>query len=233
MKLPESLTKVTTLSKTLALVLFIVLPFSGFHFGRVYQKSVTPIEIKEFTIATSVTPTPSLTTTQSPSTESIVINEKIDKDWQKFTFKNDPVFKQDELNGYVEHGTLATFSLQIPEVWKQTANGDRYFENNEGKKQLEFNPGVIAKETIKSCKWDFEDDKSPAIISRSSKTIGKYKTEITIRKSTPDGLNIKEWYPNIYCVDMGEKAFQLTFYEYELGKGDKKMFEKVIASIKI
>jgi len=44
-KLPESLTTVTPLSKTLAMILFVLLPFIGFYFGTLYQKSVTPAEI--------------------------------------------------------------------------------------------------------------------------------------------------------------------------------------------
>jgi hypothetical protein len=39
-KLPKELTTVTKLSKILALALFILLPFSGFYIGRIYQKSI-------------------------------------------------------------------------------------------------------------------------------------------------------------------------------------------------
>ena len=39
MALPKSWTTVTTLSKTIALILFIALPFLGFYFGMQYQKN--------------------------------------------------------------------------------------------------------------------------------------------------------------------------------------------------
>lgn len=42
MELPKSLTTVTPISKYLALVLFILLPFVGFYAGMKYQKSITP-----------------------------------------------------------------------------------------------------------------------------------------------------------------------------------------------
>jgi hypothetical protein len=42
MTLPKSFTTVTTLSKTLAMLLFIALPFIGFQMGREYQKKITP-----------------------------------------------------------------------------------------------------------------------------------------------------------------------------------------------
>lgn len=43
MKLPTYMTTVTGLSKSLALILFVALPFIGFYFGVRYQKSVTPV----------------------------------------------------------------------------------------------------------------------------------------------------------------------------------------------
>ena len=43
MKLTQSLTTVTRLSKILAAVLFVTLPFVGFYLGMEYQKGITPI----------------------------------------------------------------------------------------------------------------------------------------------------------------------------------------------
>lgn len=39
-KLPKELTTVTRLSKALALILFVALPFTGFYYGRLYQQSL-------------------------------------------------------------------------------------------------------------------------------------------------------------------------------------------------
>ncbi len=40
MNLPKELTTVTRLSKTLAMILFVALPFVGFYYGRMYQQSM-------------------------------------------------------------------------------------------------------------------------------------------------------------------------------------------------
>lgn len=40
MKLSKKWTTVTPLSKTIALALFIALPFIGFHLGRMYQYTI-------------------------------------------------------------------------------------------------------------------------------------------------------------------------------------------------
>src|SRR5271166_2512755 len=42
MTLPKSLTTVTTLSKILAMALFIIFPFVGFYLGMKYQEKITP-----------------------------------------------------------------------------------------------------------------------------------------------------------------------------------------------
>lgn len=56
MKLPESFTKVTLLSKILAILLFVSLPFIGFYFGVKYQQSInTPISSL---IKSNTAPTP-------------------------------------------------------------------------------------------------------------------------------------------------------------------------------
>ena len=47
MQLPNSLTKVTTFSKILAMVLFVTLPFTGFFLGYQYRKATTIPKVKE------------------------------------------------------------------------------------------------------------------------------------------------------------------------------------------
>lgn len=47
MPLPKSTTTVTTLSKLLAAILFIALPFIGFWVGMEYQKLLTSTEINK------------------------------------------------------------------------------------------------------------------------------------------------------------------------------------------
>ncbi len=56
MALPKSLTTVTTFSKTLAMILFILLPFVGFYLGIQYQKMTTPQT--PAVIRSAVAPTP-------------------------------------------------------------------------------------------------------------------------------------------------------------------------------
>jgi hypothetical protein len=83
MNLPENFTKVTRLSKTLALILFIILPSIGFYLGTLFQKQITPkispetrVVYKDKT-AENTTPIPTVTPT--------VIEENSQKIFDKFT----------------------------------------------------------------------------------------------------------------------------------------------------
>ncbi|MDO8658096.1 MAG: hypothetical protein Q7K55_05120 [Candidatus Levybacteria bacterium] len=73
MKLPKELTTVTILSKTIALIMFILLPFIGFMLGIRYQEMVDLIERQELynnltSINRTPTPTPEKNSTIDTST---------------------------------------------------------------------------------------------------------------------------------------------------------------------
>ena len=59
MTLPKSFTTVTPLSKTLAAILFVVLPFFGFYLGIQYQKGVSPNQ-EQIKVQTRIAPSTSL-----------------------------------------------------------------------------------------------------------------------------------------------------------------------------
>jgi hypothetical protein len=63
-KISKAWTTVTPLSKALALLLFIALPFIGFYLGMEYQKRISPQLIKSNTDVPSHTISP----TASPNT---------------------------------------------------------------------------------------------------------------------------------------------------------------------
>ena len=59
MELPKPLVTVTTLSKILEGILFVLLPFTGFYLGMKYQTSISPKANEDITnVATTPTKTP-------------------------------------------------------------------------------------------------------------------------------------------------------------------------------
>ena len=75
MKLPKNFTTVTPLSKTLAMVFFILLPFLGFYVGMLYQKQADIVT--QFVIQPQNAPSPSLSALSSMSDWKTYTNQKI------------------------------------------------------------------------------------------------------------------------------------------------------------
>lgn len=73
MILPKELRTITPLSKGLAMILFIVLPFLGFYLGMQYQQSqdLLPLQVKEQSINIPIN---KITPTSSESTDTSTIN---------------------------------------------------------------------------------------------------------------------------------------------------------------
>jgi hypothetical protein len=72
-KLPKSLTTVTTLSKTLAAVLFITFPFLGFYLGMQYEKGINSSTITP----PDTNPTPTNNSVFEPSGQACTDEAKI------------------------------------------------------------------------------------------------------------------------------------------------------------
>ena len=79
MTLPKSLTTVTTLSKVLAGILFVALPFLGFYGGMRYQTSVTPAQLPPEKACAScqtqknISPTPMPTPMPTQSKQDVLL----------------------------------------------------------------------------------------------------------------------------------------------------------------
>lgn len=99
MKLPKELTKVTTLSRSLALILFIALPFMGFYSGRLYQQSLSNYLLPEQISR----PLPQVQTDSLTSTDSAT--------WKEF---KDPARK---------------YSLNFPQNWLISFGQSPYYKD--------------------------------------------------------------------------------------------------------
>lgn len=82
MKLPESFTTVTSLSKTIAIYLFVSLPFTGFYFGVKYQKQISQQSEQvncpsvSYTALTTPTVIPTVTNTLATVTPILTPSDK-------------------------------------------------------------------------------------------------------------------------------------------------------------
>ena len=139
--LPKSLTTVTTLSKTLALILFIALPFIGFALGMKYEdaKNITNISEDNMSSSTMSKPSPKLVVEKN-----IVDNEIFDLwpiSYQQLSYKDD----------------YCGLSFKFPQrtrnfLWIVDASKDRTFISYEGRespdKELDHSVVVFAQDLL-------------------------------------------------------------------------------------
>lgn len=102
MNLPKELTTVTKLSKAIALVLFVVLPFIGFYVGRIYQKSVDQYLL--------TSPAPAINT--DPTIQQKQLNPPVQtQSWKEF---KDPSGK---------------YQFNFPDNWLISFENSRYYKD--------------------------------------------------------------------------------------------------------
>lgn len=101
MKLPKELTTVTPLSKYLAMLVFIIMPFIGFFYGMQYQETLDLIERQQMEtnllIHRAPTPTP------LPA-EASVTEDDITANWKTYTIPNILTFKYPQ--NYIVKNTM-------------------------------------------------------------------------------------------------------------------------------
>ncbi|MBN1263442.1 MAG: hypothetical protein JW991_03730 [Candidatus Pacebacteria bacterium] len=124
-----------------------------------------------------------------------------------------------------------SFSIEYPADW--TCNNGVF--SSKGKKIAEFSPGLVILQPGQGCFEGGIMDHGGELISETTVSIGGrqgiHRVEICgYEGGYPDYIGT--WYPNIFCLEEGEKAFKMSFYEHELGAGDRALFEKILATLK-
>ncbi len=250
MKLPESLTTVTAFSKSVALVLLFVLPTLGFYLGMDYQRSIsiqvspvsnTQVDNKIKTTPT-ITLTPTITSTPSATVKpkeakvltfienlkdaygKTIKRERIDYSdtygtWDRYTYTN--VYKYDPSNEVlIESKLTSTFKVNFPSNWSY--DGGTYWDGN--KKKIADIVGVVNTSDNVSCSSLF--GKNSLSIENKSIDI-KEVTIISSELFNESGY----WYSHNYCIKKLNTVYSMIFYEKELNKADKVLFEKIIESV--
>lgn len=120
MKIPKELETVTGFSKTLALILFIALPFGGFYLGRMYQR------VLDQTFVTPQKMEPQVITQHSSKADLNIANWKEFKDPnKKFTIN----FPQNWLISFSQserYKDKSDIKLEGPEGWVDIIWADAY-----------------------------------------------------------------------------------------------------------
>ncbi len=167
--------------------------------------------------------------TKLKSKDREIIDESISQTgWKKFSSDGKYVFSTENWSLYSIKKDDFSFSIKYPSEWQ--LNGS-VFDDASGNKIAEFLPGLVVLSPNQKC-FDFDKEENRRIgelISRTSVSIGGKTGVLEINKT---GTQRGVWYPNIFCLSEGEKAFVMSFYEHELGGGNRELFEEILTTLK-
>ena len=167
-----------------------------------------------------------LSPTSIPSPVNNATNEAIiNKGWKKFISNGKFVFSTDDWQSYSSKNDNASFSIEYPADWN--LGGSVFYDSN-GKKIAEFLPGLVVLQPGQKC-FDANgknETNGSELISQTNITIDKLHGALRIENWAG------YWYPNIYCLSDYRNAFVMSFYEDKLNSDKRKLFGKIISTLR-
>lgn len=144
------------------------------------------------------------------------------------TFESTDTYVTEDMDSFTSYlSNTVHYSIKYSSNW--TLDGTVFSDEN-GDKIAEFSPGAVYFSSTQSCSDQSSESEWAEELERTNITIGSYSGIKIIQKAAVDGGDIPYWYPNKYCLQSGTSAFFITFYERELGKGDRALFEKILST---
>jgi hypothetical protein len=227
---------VTTFSKLLAMILFIVLPFVGFYLGMQYQNKLTtgptPQEVQNALSNSGSKGFPS--PTQTPAITHSA----------KFTPLATSLYKPDDYLGWLTYTSpQGDYSLKYPSEWKPTgpvgsAGYDKtnvYISKPPQPGFSEFSPYVWVIKVTNKNNSDFKTfitENFPDIkkyVEVADSQIGQYKVKEVA------GLPSQMGSISVYFPIDNNSFINVSFTPYSVGdsNADLRIFEQILASFKL
>lgn len=149
--------------------------------------------------------------------------------WGKYVIPNRDTYSTDDWTSYVSTKSMTTISVEYPSDWRLDGN---IIYDKENKKIAQLPSIIELKQNQKCFDSEMQESNMQKLVSQESIQIGEQQGVLRVLKTIkdPGGGN---WYPNRYCMTSKDKTFTVTFYEMELGSGDKSLFEKIISTVEI
>jgi hypothetical protein len=120
------------------------------------------------------------------------------------------------------------FSIEYPSDWKIE---NAVFYDMNGKKIAEFSPGYMDFKPNQKCFDNVQKDSDRTkIISQTTIKINGQQGMLMIERTIKDSEG-GIWFPNTYCIKKENKAFIMTFYDYNLNSSKKELFNKIITTL--
>jgi hypothetical protein len=172
---------------------------------------------------TVTTPTPIV------SPEPVAEAEDPTGNWKTYTNNKSGTFTTSDWNDYSFSKEIINYQLQYPSDWNLDGS---VFEDKNGNKVAEFLPGAIVLSNNQKCFDNYNFTDRMRLISKENMVLNEFKGShlVTEVQTEPPGPGI--WYPNIYCLQMNDKAFVMAFYEYTKIPKNGTLFNQILSTFK-
>lgn len=155
----------------------------------------------------------------------------INKWWKKYSSDKNSVFSTENWIWYTSSKENFSFSIEFPSNWRLDYS---VFYDSENNKIAELWPGIVALKNNQKC-FDVKEEINEIMkfISQNNINIGGKNGILKVYESVAwNGNERRKWYPNIYCLMEWEKAFVMSFYNFEFETENRELFERVLATLK-
>jgi len=178
------------------------------------------------------TPTPIPTTTPPTPTPTRVIPSpeptvEIVNGWKVYKSEGEEVYYTDDWQFFSGKEGNIPHSFRYPADWILRGT---VFDDAKGKKIAEFAPGPVELKGTQNCSEMYDSlikDERVKVISKEETTMNGLGIFKIVTETLSESIL---WYPNIYCLQQGNNALLITFYERELNSANRILFDEIIST---
>ncbi len=172
--------------------------------------------------------------TQILSTFKFVDRSSSVSKWQGYDYLENEVYTTNNWLDFQGKKGNIHYIFNFPWNWEKT---NSVFLDENGAKVAELSPGGVETKPGQTCfdKSDVSTTESRVkIISTIPITINGLIGVLQVREVQYEvgggGKYTATWYPNVYCLQKGDEAFVMTFYETSPNSGKQSLFEEILAT---
>ena len=154
--------------------------------------------------------------------------------WQGYDYLENEVYTTNNWLDFQGKKGNIHYIFNFPWNWEKT---NSVFLDENGAKVAELSPGGVEMKPGQTCfdKSDVSTTESRVkIISTIPITVNELTGVLQVREVQYEGGGggkyTGTWYPNVYCLQKGDEAFVMTFYETSPNSGKQSLFEEILAT---
>lgn len=152
-------------------------------------------------------------------------------EWKSFTSGKKSAYTTENWLEYQDAEDEHSFTIFYPPNW--VLEGTVFHDENDHK-VAEFGPGMVILSPNQTC-FDYKDNEGKLdIVSESDINISGKSGVLRVTKGFYEGGSPEwngVWYPSWYCIQEGNRAFVMSFYEYTEEPQNASLYEAILSTL--